>query len=154
VSLPEVIDLVDPARSNQPSLLAAVGLALYLPLFRFAPRATCGPACRTKGGCVSASISLRLPADCWWFIQIMRSSSGLALLPDDVLAALGRPPGVEVGGAMPEPRLVVRLTRPQAEMLRQWLQALLDDLTQNDDRWLTCLHCIDRVALAIRLSET
>jgi hypothetical protein len=103
---------------------------------------------------VPAPISLRLPPDCWWFIQIMRSSSKLALLPEDVLAALSRPPGVEVGGTMQEPRLVVSLTRPQAEVLQQWLQALLDDLTENDDRRLTCLHCIGRVDLAIRLSET
>jgi hypothetical protein len=103
---------------------------------------------------VPAPISLRLPPDCWWFIQIMRSSSRLAPLPDDVLAALSRPPGVEVGGTMQEPRLVVSLTRTQTDVLQQWLQALLDDLTQNDDRRLTCLHCIGRVTLAIRLSET
>jgi hypothetical protein len=102
---------------------------------------------------VGAPIPLRLPPDCWWFIQIMRSSSELAPLPDDVLRALSLPPVVEVGEAMPEPRLVVHLMRPQAEGLQQWLQAVLDDLSQNDDRWLTCLHCIGRVALALRLSE-
>jgi hypothetical protein len=101
---------------------------------------------------VPAPISLRLPPDCWWFIKIMRSSSRLAPLPDDVLAALSRSPGVEVG-TMPEPRLVVSLTRTQAEVLQQWLQALLDDLTEDDDRRLTCLHCIGRVDLAIRLSR-
>jgi hypothetical protein len=84
----------------------------------------------------------------------MRSSSELAPLPDDVLRALSLPPVVEVGEAIPEPRLVVHLMRPQAEGLQQWLQAVLDDLSQNDDRWLTCLHCIGRVALALRLSES
>jgi hypothetical protein len=49
---------------------------------------------------------------------------------------------------------VVDLTRPQAEALLRWLQALLDGLPQEDERWLTCLHCIGRVTVAIRLSET
>jgi hypothetical protein len=103
---------------------------------------------------VPASISLRLPPECWWFIQIMRSSTTPVPLPDDVLSALSRAPGVEVGGPIPEPRFVVELTQPQAEVVQRWLQALLDDLSQSDDLWLTCLHCIGRVAVAIRLSET
>jgi hypothetical protein len=103
---------------------------------------------------VPAPISLRLPPDCWWFIQIMRSSPTSIPLPGDVVEALSRPPGVEFVTAIPEPRLTVDLTRPQAEVLLRWLQALLDDLPQEDERWLTCLHCIGRVTVAIRLSET
>ena len=100
-----------------------------------------------------APISLRLPLECWWFIQVMRSWSTPVLLADDVLAALSRAPGVEIVAEIPEMRLVVELTRPQAAALQHWLQALLDDLSQEDDRWLTCLHCIGRVSVAIRVSE-
>ena len=95
---------------------------------------------------------LRLPPDCWWFIQIMRFSSTPVTLPGDVLAALSRAPAVESVDHIPEPRFVVDLTRPQAAALQHWLTALLDDLSQNDDRWLTCLHCIGRLTVAIRLS--
>jgi hypothetical protein len=102
---------------------------------------------------VPAPILLRLPPECWWFIQIMRSSSAVPPLPDDVLTALSRAPGVEIIASVSEPRIVLDLTRTQAEVLQRWLQALLDDLPQEDDRWLTCLHCIGRVAVAIRLSE-
>jgi hypothetical protein len=102
---------------------------------------------------VRAPISLRLPPECWWFIQIMRSSPTALPLPDDVLMALSRAPSVEMIASISEPRLVVDLTRTQAEVLQRWLQALLDDLPQEDDRWLTCLHCIGRLAVAIRLSE-
>jgi hypothetical protein len=102
---------------------------------------------------VPAPISLRLPPECWWFIQIMRSSPTAVPLPDDVLAALSRAPGVEIIASVSEPRIVLDLTRTQAEVLQRWLQALLDDLSSNDDRRLTCLHCIGRVVVAIRLSE-
>jgi hypothetical protein len=91
-----------------------------------------------------APISLRLPPECWWFIQIMRSSPTGVPLPDDVLAALSRAPGVEIITSVPEPRIVVDLTRTQAEVLQRWLQALLDDFPQEDDRWRTCLHCWSR----------
>jgi hypothetical protein len=84
----------------------------------------------------------------------MRSSSTAVPLPDDVLVALSRSPGVEMITRIGELRLVVELTRPQAEVLQQWLQALLDDLSPDDDRWLTCVHCIGRLTVAIRLSET
>jgi hypothetical protein len=103
---------------------------------------------------VPAPISLRLPPDCWWFIQIMRSSLTSNPLPDDVVEALSRTPGVELVTPILEPRFVVHLTRPQAEALLRWLRALLDDLSQEDERWLTCLHCIGRVTVAITFSET
>jgi hypothetical protein len=103
---------------------------------------------------VHEPISLRLPPECWWFIQIMRASPTPPPLPTDVLEALSRAPGVEVAAPIAEPRLVVDLTRPQLEALQHWLQALLDDLSQNDDRWRTCLHCISQSAMAIRLSGT
>jgi hypothetical protein len=103
---------------------------------------------------VRASISLRLPPDCWWFIQIMRSSPTSVPLQDDVGEALSRAPGVELITPIPEPRLMVQLTRPQAKALLRWLQALLDDLPREDDRWITCLHCIGRLTVAITFSET
>jgi hypothetical protein len=84
----------------------------------------------------------------------MRSSPTSIPLPEDVLEALSRPPGVELVTAIPEPRLMVDLTRPQAEALLRWLQALLDDLPQEDDRRLTCLHCISRLTVTIRSAET
>jgi hypothetical protein len=109
-----------------------------------------------KAGCVPAPITLRLPPDCWWFIQIMRSSPpSPAQLPDDVLEVLNRAPEIEGGTPLPEPRYVVYLARHQAEALLRWLQALLDDLSQaQDELRLTCLHCISRLAVAIRRSET
>jgi hypothetical protein len=102
---------------------------------------------------VPAPIVLRLPPECWWFIQIMRSSSTAPSLPDDVLAVLSRAPDVEINASVSGPRIVIDLTQTHAKVLLGWLQALLDDLPQEDDRWLTCLHCIGRVAVAIRLSE-
>jgi hypothetical protein len=66
------------------------------------------------------------------------------------MVALSRSPGVEVITQIGEVRLVVELTRPQPEVLQQWLKAELDDLSPDDDRWLTCLHCIGRLAVAIR----
>jgi hypothetical protein len=102
---------------------------------------------------VTAPISLRLPPECWWFIQIMRSGSTALPLPRDVRAALSRAPRIEYRTPIPEPLFVVDMTRPQAEALQLWLRGLLDDLSQNDERRLTCLHCIGRVAVAIRLGE-
>jgi hypothetical protein len=127
-----------------------------LPWLFFPSRATCGPACEPKAGCVPAPISLRLPPDCWWFIQIMRSSPLTPVqLPDDVLEVLNRAPEIEVGTPLPEPRYVVYLARHQAEALLRWLQALLDDLSQEEDELrLTCLNCISRLAVGIRRSET
>jgi hypothetical protein len=84
----------------------------------------------------------------------MRSSPTPILLPEDVLEALSRAPEVELVTPIPEPRFVVHLTRHQAEALLRWLQALLDDLPQEGERWLTCLHCIGRLTVAIRRFET
>jgi hypothetical protein len=128
------------------------------PHLRVLPQSRPGPRAvrrvEPKAGGLPAPISLRLPPDCWWFIQIVRSSPTSIPLPDDVLDALSRAPGVEFASPIPEPRLVVHLTRPQAEALLRWLQAPLDELSREDERWLTCLHCISRLTVAIRSSET
>jgi hypothetical protein len=84
----------------------------------------------------------------------MRSGATLVPLSDDVLGALSRAPSVETLAPILEPQLVVDLTPSQAEALQRWLQALLDELSPDDDRWLTCLHCLSRLAAAIGLSET
>jgi hypothetical protein len=55
---------------------------------------------------------------------------------------------------IPEPRLVVSMTRPQLEALQGWLHALLDGLSHDHDRRRTCLECISRVAGALKISET
>jgi hypothetical protein len=81
----------------------------------------------------------------------MRSS--LLPLPDEVHAILNHAPRVEIRGPIPEPRFVVTMTRPQAEALQRWLHALHDGLKHDDDRRLTCLQCIGRVAVALMLSE-
>ena len=96
-------------------------------------------------------ISLKLPPECWRFIQAMRSSP--VPLPADVHAILDRAPRIEIRGPIPEPRFVVIMTRPQAEALQRWLHALHNGLKHDDDRRLTCLLCISRVAVALMLSE-
>jgi hypothetical protein len=101
----------------------------------------------------SALVSIRLTAECWWFVDEARSWPALIPLPDDVQALLNRMPQMEVSGGIPEPLLVVHMTRPQAEAVQRWLHALHDDLKYNDARRLTCLMCISRVAVAIMLSE-
>jgi hypothetical protein len=83
----------------------------------------------------------------------MRASPTSMALPDDVQAILSVAPGIEISTSIQEPRFVVDMTRPQAEALQRWLHAVLDTLTMNDDRRTTCLQCIGRVAIAIRLSE-
>ncbi len=100
---------------------------------------------------MSASVSLKLPPECWRFIQAMCSSP--VPLPADVHAILARAPHVEIRGPIPEPRFVVTMTRPQAEALQRWLHTLHDGLKHNDDRRPTCLQCISRVAVALMLSE-
>jgi hypothetical protein len=107
-----------------------------------------------RAGCVRGSTSLKLPLDCWQFIQDMRASPAGATLPDDLRDILGRVPSIEVRPPISEPKFVVVMTRPQAEALQRWLRELLDGLARNDDRRLTCFQCIGRVAVAIRLSET
>jgi hypothetical protein len=83
----------------------------------------------------------------------MRVSSTAVPLADDIHAILSIAPGVEVGTSIEEPRFVVDMSRVQAEALQRWLHAVLGSLTVNDERRLTCLQCIGRVAIAIRLSE-
>jgi hypothetical protein len=68
-----------------------------------------------------------------------------------VLEALSRAPDVELVTPIPGPRFVVVLALHEAEALLRWLQALLDDLSEEDERRLTCLHCISRVTVAISL---
>jgi hypothetical protein len=82
-----------------------------------------------------------------------RSWPVLIPLPVDVQAVLDDIAPLEVNGAIPEPRIVVTMTRPQAEALERWLHALHDDLQYDDARRLTCLLCISGVAVAIMFSE-
>jgi hypothetical protein len=103
---------------------------------------------------VRAPTSLKLPLDCWQFIQDMRSSPAAPALPDDLHEILGRTPSIEVRPPISTPRFVLAMTRSQAEALQRWLYALLDGLPPDDERRLTCFQCIGRVAVAIRLSET
>jgi hypothetical protein len=100
-----------------------------------------------------ARVSIRLTPECWRFVCDAFSWPVLIPLPVDVQAVLGDIPPLEVSGAIPEPRIVVTMTRPQAEALQRWLHALHDDLKYDDARRLTCLLCISRVAVAIMLSE-
>jgi hypothetical protein len=101
-----------------------------------------------------ASTSLKVPLDCWQFIQDMRSSPAAVPLPDDLHEILGRTPSIEVRPPIAAPKFVVAMTRPQAEALQRWLHAVLDGLPPDDERRLTCFQCIGRVAVAIRLAET
>jgi hypothetical protein len=100
-----------------------------------------------------ALVSIRLTPECWRFVNEARSWPALIPLPDDVQAVLDDIPRMEMSGAIREPRLVVTMTRRQAEDVQRWLHALHDDLKYDDARRLTCLLCISRVAVAIRLSE-
>jgi hypothetical protein len=105
------------------------------------------------GGAVQAPTSIKFPPDCWRFVQDMRTSSTPTPLPADVDAILSSRPGIEILASIAEPRFVVDMTRPQAEALQRWLHGLLAALSVNDPRRLTCLHCIGRVAVAIRIAE-
>jgi hypothetical protein len=100
-----------------------------------------------------APVSIKLTLECWQFVDEARSWPVLIPLPADIHALFDRTPHLEVSGALPEPRLVIHLTRPQAEALQRWLHALHDDIKYNDARRLTCLMCISRVAVGIMLSE-
>lgn len=104
-------------------------------------------------GCVRATISLRLPPDCWLFIQEMRPAPVSQLLSVDVEAILDLAPRIEVRPPTPEPSFVVSMSRSQMEALHRWLHALLDELSPEDPRWPTCLQCIGRVTGALRRSE-
>ena len=100
-----------------------------------------------------AVVSISLTLECWWFVDEARAWPALIPLPVDVQAVLDSTLSVEVSGGIPEPRLVVRMTRAQAEAVQRWLHALHDDLKYDDARRLTCLMCISRVAVGIMLSE-
>jgi hypothetical protein len=101
-----------------------------------------------------ARVAIRLTPACWRFVYDARSWPVRNPLPVAVQAVLNDIPPLEVSGAVPEPRIVVTMTRPQAEALERWLHALHDDLQNDDDRRLTCLLCISGVAMAIRFSES
>jgi glyoxylate carboligase len=98
-----------------------------------------------------ALVSVSLTLECWQFVDEARAWPTLIPLPVDVQAVLDVTPAVEISG--PEPRLVVRMTRAQAEAVQRWLHALHDELKYDDARRLTCLMCIGRVAVAIMLRE-
>jgi hypothetical protein len=98
-------------------------------------------------------VSISLTLECWRFVDEARAWPALIPLPVDVQAVLDGTPTMEVSGAIPEPRLVVHTTRPQAEAVQRWLHALHNELKFDDARRLTCLMCISRVAVAIMLSE-
>jgi hypothetical protein len=100
-----------------------------------------------------APVSVSLPRDWWRFIREARSLSTSVPLPADVQAILHQPPRIEIGGPIPEARYIVTMTRPQAEALQRWLHSLYDGLRHDDNRRLTCLMCISRVAVALMLSE-
>lgn len=98
-------------------------------------------------------VTVRLPPDCWQFLEESRSRPTIAPLPAEVQAMLAAPPRVEVRMPIPEPRFVLTLTRPQIQAVQRWLQALHDDLKHDDGQRLTCLHCISRLAGALRLAD-
>ena len=98
-------------------------------------------------------VTVRLPPECWRFVDEARSWPALIPLPADVHALFDAPPRIETSGPLPEPRFVVQMTRPQAEALQRWLHPLQDDLKHDEARRLKCLLCISRVAVAIMLSE-
>jgi hypothetical protein len=100
-----------------------------------------------------APVVLKLSPDCWRFIEEVRSWDTPVPLPADVHAILSRMPHIELRGAIPEPRFVVHLTRPQAQAMQLWLHSLHECLKHDDHRRLSCLLCISRVAVALMLSE-
>jgi hypothetical protein len=101
----------------------------------------------------AALVSIKLTPECWRFVHEARSWPAFIPLRDDVQAVLDDIPNMEMSGGVPEPRIVVAMTRPQAEALELWFHALHDDLKYDDALRLTCLLCISRVAVAIMLSE-
>lgn len=108
-------------------------------------------------------ISIKLPPDCWRFLEETRSSppaealppdvKAVPPLPPDVDAVLDEPPRLVIGGAIPALRVVLTMTRKQAEALESWLHEIHDSLKHDDERRLLCLMCISRVTVAIMLSE-
>jgi hypothetical protein len=57
-------------------------------------------------------VSISLTLECWRFVDEARSWPTLNPLPADVQAVLEGTPLMEISGAIPEPRLVVHMTRP------------------------------------------
>lgn len=102
---------------------------------------------------MTAPVSIKLPSDCWRFVNETRSWSSREPLAPDVQAILNDPPRLEIGGAIPAPRVVITMTRVQAEALHRWLREMHESLKHDDERRLTCLRCISRVAVTIMLSE-
>jgi hypothetical protein len=98
-------------------------------------------------------VSITLTTECWGFIQEARRWPALIPLPSDVHALLDATPEIELSGAIPEPRIVVRMTLRQAQNTQRWLQTVYDELKYDEPRRFKCLLCISRVALAIILSE-
>jgi hypothetical protein len=99
-----------------------------------------------------ALVSITLTTECWRFIQEARRWPALLPLPADVHALFDATPEIEVSGAIPEPRAVVRMTLRQAQDTRRWLQTVHDDLKYDEQQRFKCLLCISRVTLAIVLS--
>jgi hypothetical protein len=97
-------------------------------------------------------VSITLTTECWLFIQEARRWPALTALPADVHALFDATPDVEISGAIPEPRNVVRMTLRQAKDVQRWLLTVHDDLKYDDQRRFHCLLCISRVALGIILS--
>jgi hypothetical protein len=102
---------------------------------------------------VTAPVSIKLPTDCWRFVDETRSWPSREPLAADVQTVLNDPPRLEMGGAVPAPRVVITMTRAQAEAFQRWLREMHDSLKHDDERRLACLMCISRVAVAIMLSE-
>jgi hypothetical protein len=99
-----------------------------------------------------ALVSISLTTECWLFIQEARRWPALIPLPHDVHALFDATPEVEISGAIPEPRNVVRMTLRQAQDVQRWLLTVHDDLKYDDQRRFKCLLCISRVVLGIILS--
>jgi hypothetical protein len=67
-----------------------------------------------------AVVSISLTLECWRFVDEARAWPALIPLTVDVQAVLDSTLSVEVSGGIPEPRLVVRMTRAQAEAVQRW----------------------------------
>jgi hypothetical protein len=112
---------------------------------------------------MTPAISIKLPTDCWRFLEETRSPPPAEALPPDIHAALSLPPDVQavlddpprlvIGGAISALQVVLTMTRQQAEALENWLHEMHDSLKHDDERRLLCLMCISRVTVAIMLSE-
>jgi hypothetical protein len=100
-----------------------------------------------------ALVSITFTIECWRFIQEeARRWPALIPLPADVHALFDATPNIEISGAIPEPRTVVRMTLRQAQDTQRWLLTVHDDLKYDEQRRFKCLLCISRVAVAILFS--